>query len=26
LALRDTLLAARKKCGEQPNSTHADPH
>jgi len=26
LALRDRLLAARKKCVEQPNGTHADPH
>ena len=26
LALRDTLLAARKKCIEPPNGTHADPH
>jgi uncharacterized protein (DUF433 family) len=26
LALRDTLLAARKKCIEWPNGTHADPH
>src|SRR6266704_3395467 len=26
LDLRATFLAARKKCGEQPNSTHADPH
>jgi hypothetical protein len=26
LALRDTLLAARKKCVEQPNGTHAAPY
>jgi hypothetical protein len=26
LALRDTLLAARKKYIEWPNGTHADPH
>jgi len=26
LALRDTLQAARKKCVEQSNGTHADPH
>ena len=26
LALRDTLIAAREKCVEQPNGTHADPH
>jgi hypothetical protein len=26
LALRDTLLAAKKRCVEQLNGTHVDPH